>query len=345
MADNQTLRPLVSFPVCAYNQEAYIRETIRGAFAQSYSPLEIVLSDDCSSDRTFAIMQEMVAEYKGPHTVKLNRNEKNLGVTRHANKIIELCTGRFIVGSAGDDIALPNRVETMAGEWIKRGMRPIVMWSQMYWLSKDGIPGELVISTTPRIQAKREFLKYPATGLPGASEAFSKDIFDIFGPFDPKHACSEDIELAIRGVMLDNLVYVDVPTLYWRRVGLWSGMVDDPAFDKKKYFDGMTKMEAIARQALLDALALKDSVLIKYMCKWWFEAVYRRDSVLKSVWHMPLSFLDALLNGGRVLNLLRWTYHALRYKLKYVLLPLFVKETVVHAPLVDREVIYEKKKG
>jgi len=343
MTDNQTGRPLVSFPVCAYNQEQYIREAVTAAFAQTYSPLEIILSDDCSSDRTFEIMQEMVAEYKGPHFVRLNRNEKNLGVTRHSNKVIEMCSGRFIVGSAGDDIAFPNRVEIMAAEWIKRGMRPIVMWSQMIWLSKDGVPGELVIQSQPRIQTKREFLRYPATGLPGASEAFSKDIFEIFGYLDPKHASSEDVALAIRGVMLGNLVYVDVPTVYWRRVGLWSGMADNPAFIKKNFFDGMTKMEAIARQALLDALALKDPVFIKYMCKYWFEAVYRRNSVLHGVWRMPLDFLDALRHGGRLINLMRWAYHALRYKFKYAWLPLVLKGKIVHAPLVDREIIYKRK--
>ena len=52
-------RPLVTFALFAYNQEQYIREAIEGAFAQTYQPLEIILSDDCSTDRTFEIMREM----------------------------------------------------------------------------------------------------------------------------------------------------------------------------------------------------------------------------------------------------------------------------------------------
>jgi len=47
-----TDRPLVTFALVAYNQEQYIREAVEGAFAQTYEPLEIILSDDCSSDRT-----------------------------------------------------------------------------------------------------------------------------------------------------------------------------------------------------------------------------------------------------------------------------------------------------
>ena len=85
-------RPLVTFALCAYNQERFIREAIEGAFAQTYEPLEIILSDDCSSDRTFEIMQEMAAAYAGAARIKLNRNASNLGIAGHVNRLIELST-------------------------------------------------------------------------------------------------------------------------------------------------------------------------------------------------------------------------------------------------------------
>jgi hypothetical protein len=46
-------RPFVTFALFVYNQEKYIREAVEGAFSQTYEPLEIILSDDCSTDRTF----------------------------------------------------------------------------------------------------------------------------------------------------------------------------------------------------------------------------------------------------------------------------------------------------
>ena len=58
-------RPLVTFALFAYNQEQFIREAVEGAFAQTYEPLEIILSDDCSTDRTFEIMQEMASACEG----------------------------------------------------------------------------------------------------------------------------------------------------------------------------------------------------------------------------------------------------------------------------------------
>ena len=67
-----------------------MRASIEAAFAQTWSPLEILLSDDCSPDGTFAVMQEMAAAYSGPHRVILNRNPKNLGITAHVDRIMEL---------------------------------------------------------------------------------------------------------------------------------------------------------------------------------------------------------------------------------------------------------------
>ncbi len=52
---------LVTFALFSYNQERFIREALRGALAQTYSPLQIVISDDCSQDRTFKIIQEQAA--------------------------------------------------------------------------------------------------------------------------------------------------------------------------------------------------------------------------------------------------------------------------------------------
>ncbi len=69
MTENNPDRPLLTFILLAYNQERYIAEAVEGALGQTYSPLEIILSDDCSGDRTFELMKEAADEYRGPHEV------------------------------------------------------------------------------------------------------------------------------------------------------------------------------------------------------------------------------------------------------------------------------------
>ena len=62
-----TERPLVTFALLAYNQERFVREAVRAAFEQTYRPLEIILSDDCSQDGTFEVLMNMAQSYTGPH--------------------------------------------------------------------------------------------------------------------------------------------------------------------------------------------------------------------------------------------------------------------------------------
>ena len=105
--------PLVSLLLIGYQVERFIAAAIEGAFAQTYSPLEIVLSDDCSSDGTFNVMQARAAAYVGPHRVVLNRNAQNRGISDHVNQLLELVRGEWIVIANGDDVSLAHRTVTL----------------------------------------------------------------------------------------------------------------------------------------------------------------------------------------------------------------------------------------
>ena len=58
--------PKLSYVLLSHNREKYIRQAIESAFAQDYEgELEYIFSDDCSTDRTYEIIKECVAAYKG----------------------------------------------------------------------------------------------------------------------------------------------------------------------------------------------------------------------------------------------------------------------------------------
>ena len=77
MPDKDTDRPLVTFAIFAYNQEATIAEAMAGALSQTYEPLEIIFSDDFSNDQTYQKMLDVVCCYDGPHQVRVRRNANN----------------------------------------------------------------------------------------------------------------------------------------------------------------------------------------------------------------------------------------------------------------------------
>tara|TARA_B110001469_G_C9647981_1_gene328827 strand:- start:6791 stop:7714 length:924 start_codon:yes stop_codon:yes gene_type:complete len=105
-------KPLVSYCLFTYNQEAYVRESLEAALAQSYSPLEVVISDDCSTDGTAAVIREVLAAYSGEHRIILNVNQQNMGIGGHISKVLmELTSGEYYVLVGGDDISGPDHVK------------------------------------------------------------------------------------------------------------------------------------------------------------------------------------------------------------------------------------------
>ena len=76
-------RPLVSILLITYRQPDTIGAALRGALAQTYEPLEIIASDDASGDGTWEAMCAAAQGYAGPHRLRLNRNEANLGIGAH----------------------------------------------------------------------------------------------------------------------------------------------------------------------------------------------------------------------------------------------------------------------
>ena len=131
-------RPLISFYVIACNQERFVAEAVAGALAQTWSPLEVVLSDDCSDDRTFDVMRDAAQAYKGPHKIVLNRNRNRLGVGTHINSIVRLCTGDWIVASAGDDVSLPQRTAKLRADWDADGERAGLVYSNLVETHENG---------------------------------------------------------------------------------------------------------------------------------------------------------------------------------------------------------------
>ena len=219
-SDNQDQnRPLVSFVVLAYRQEQFIREAVEGAFGQTYSPLEIILSDDCSPDRTFAIMQEMADSYAGPHRIILNRNPKNLGIGAHVNRCMELASGEWIVAAAGDDISLPERTVRLAERWIISGGDLKLVYSDYFTMQQA--TGELCRTNTGKTTQELEpvyLCRNHFAGVTGASNSWHKDLFSFFGPMQ-NNVVFEDRVLAFRAALLGTMQHLSEPLMHYRRHG------------------------------------------------------------------------------------------------------------------------------
>lgn len=100
----------VSIVIPTYNREKFITECIKSAQEQSYPNIEIVVSDNASTDSTWQICQELA---RSDSRIVMIRNEVNLGPVRNWMKGIEKATGDYCKILFSDDCLAPDCLEKM----------------------------------------------------------------------------------------------------------------------------------------------------------------------------------------------------------------------------------------
>lgn len=99
---------LISVALCTYNGEKYIAEQLSSILNQTLPPDEIVVCDDCSSDNTINIVEQMLCNWCGKSIIV--KNEYNLGFRKNFEKALLKCTGDFIFLSDQDDVWDLNKI-------------------------------------------------------------------------------------------------------------------------------------------------------------------------------------------------------------------------------------------
>lgn len=203
-----------SFVLLAYNQQDFIAEAVTAALAQEGPPIEIVLSDDCSTDRTFEIMQKIVADYRGPHQVVLNRNDTNIGVVAHIRKANEMSTGEFLIAASGDDISLPDRSRRIIEAF--ETTNAWLVHSHAICIDREGkevlptyLSADLVRGADLLKLAKSQGLYL------GATAAFDRKIFRKYGYVTNPNAY-EDLVYGFRAALENGVHFIDAPLVKYR---------------------------------------------------------------------------------------------------------------------------------
>ncbi|WP_088032400.1 glycosyltransferase family 2 protein [Evansella clarkii] len=107
--DNElNLDDLVSIITPAYNSEKFIRHTIDSVLAQTYSNWEMIVVDDCSTDRTVEIVTEFMEK---DNRIKLVQLKENKGPALTRNTAIKYARGRYLAFLDSDDQWLPEKLQ------------------------------------------------------------------------------------------------------------------------------------------------------------------------------------------------------------------------------------------
>ncbi|MEY5029841.1 MAG: hypothetical protein RLZ63_2156 [Pseudomonadota bacterium] len=248
----------------AYNQQEFVAQAAQSCLAQVGEPLEIILSDDCSSDNTYAILQQVASQYSGPHRVIVRQNHKNLGIADHYNALVELAQGQLLITAAGDDISYPERAQTLYKAWQASACKLDLIASFGHSITHDGQPTGKTIKVDQLAKwksaadwcAKRPYVV-------GATHAFTKRIWTAFGPI-ASDIPYEDQIVALRALCLGGAKTLELPLVDYRTGGVSAKVTGRSPEEKRQHIEKRyTRQKAVFLQVQKDLVRAGQAQLWK----------------------------------------------------------------------------------
>ena len=101
----------LTFAICVYNAEKYIKETLESVMAQTMQDFHLLIVNDCSTDNSVAIIEQFFTKHQ--RQVEIISFEKNCGIGYARHYAERKATTRYMMFLDADDVLLPNAIETM----------------------------------------------------------------------------------------------------------------------------------------------------------------------------------------------------------------------------------------
>jgi len=198
----------ISIALATYNGERYLLEQLESFRRQTLQPDELVVCDDCSSDKTLAILEDF--SRTSPFEVRLLRNEVNLGHLRNFERALSRCEGDYIFLSDQDDTWAPNKLETVVTEFEKNPLIDVIVNDATYVDTDLASLGTTVLERVLSVGAKK------SGHIAGACTAISKRFRDFIVPF-PASACPHhDVYIHRWANLLGTKLVLESPLQTWR---------------------------------------------------------------------------------------------------------------------------------
>ena len=262
--------------VLAYNQSRFVEEAVNSVLNQNFDGLEVILSDDGSSDDTFEIMSKITSSYNGPHTIRLNKNKKNLGFIAHINLVFKLATTQFIIYNPGDDMSLPNRFQKL---WVEyKRTNALLVHSDVIEVMESG--QEVGIKSQKDVLRDISLFRTSKkmSLCIGASCGWDRDLIKIFGEISETDTY-DDVVFYFRAKLAgDRIGYVQEPLIRYRT---GSGITNTPVKNYSEKLDDLKKKTSVAvatlRQRLKDCQNFSPHlVYLKRYIKFWIKVAQGR---------------------------------------------------------------------
>jgi glycosyltransferase involved in cell wall biosynthesis len=223
------LQPLVSIIVTTYNAAKFVVETLESAKAQSYQPIELIISDDCSTDNTIELCTKWLQENKHHFThTAIITVPINTGVSANCNRCIQAANANWIKLIAGDDILLPNCIADNM-QFVQTNVDAAIVFSKVMLYNNNFEQQNYLVTypdpypmniMDPHFTAAHQYQQLLLSDRINytPSSFFNKQAIINVGGFDEENKLMEDYPMWLKLTKANiKLSYFDIPTVGYRR--------------------------------------------------------------------------------------------------------------------------------
>ena len=126
--------PLVTIFMSVFNASNTVNFAVRSLLNQSYENIEIIITDDCSSDNSWEVINDLASLDK---RIIVTKNKTNCGTYYSRNMALKNARGKYFTILDSDDYALPTRIERQV-KILEEKSSLIGVWSKWLRICGDG---------------------------------------------------------------------------------------------------------------------------------------------------------------------------------------------------------------
>jgi glycosyltransferase involved in cell wall biosynthesis len=210
-------RPSVSAILLCHNCDQFVAEAIRSVVEQEYDePMEIIVSDDASTDDTVGTVERELARYNGPRRIRFSRRTTNSGSkSAHLNDVFPSASGDILISFDADDISERDRVRRIV-ERFHSDSNVQAVYSSYSFIDRIGrLRGVRKVPHPPSTRNTCAWFAQVDAYASGATLAVRRAVVERFGPLDPE--IHEDIVLPFRASLQGEVAFIADPLVRVRR--------------------------------------------------------------------------------------------------------------------------------
>lgn len=214
---------MITILMATYNGEKYLKEQIESLLSQSHSDFVLYVSDDCSTDSTWEILESFKQRF--PDKIFTSKNKTNLGAKDNFLRMMASTENEYVMLSDQDDVWLPKKVEVTLAKMKEMESTfgknmPLLVHTDLKVVDANlcEIHPSYRVFTSRSLGRKSFSMTLAMNGVSGCTVMYNKRLSELLSK-PPDFCVMHDFWLQIVAASFGKIGYLDEPTILYRQHG------------------------------------------------------------------------------------------------------------------------------